>query len=219
MQRGSAQLPDLHVTDSSEAMLSGRKPPFRLLVRAIATDGRPIRIRHAVSEGFVVRLVPLNAPACCILACTVSWHICMPARRSWGGGAKTAACSAWPWQAESIRAYLGCMLSPLLPTLVLGCHSELLPPPVSHLARCDQLSSMWPTHASDLQVATRRTRTAGKVEIPNVDDHVSKLEHMGKETVKKLQDLRGAALQVGLEIAVPENCINKGQSGCSLYTL
>ena len=57
VQRGSAQLPDLHVTDSSEAMLSGRKPPFRLLVRAIATDGRPIRIRHAVSEGFVVRLV------------------------------------------------------------------------------------------------------------------------------------------------------------------
>lgn len=26
-----------------------------------------------------------------------------------------------------------------------------------------------------------------QVEIPNVDDHVSKLEHMGKETVKKLQ--------------------------------
>ena len=60
------------------------------------------------------------------------------------------------------------------------------------------------------QVATRRTRTAGKVEIPNVDDHVSKLEHMGKETVKKLQDLRGAAMQVGLEIHVPDNCINKG---------
>ena len=61
-----------------------------------------------------------------------------------------------------------------------------------------------------LQVATRRTRTAGKVEIPNVDDHVSKLEHMGKETVKKLQDLRGAAMQVGLEVNVPDNCINKG---------
>ena len=44
-----------------------------------------------------------------------------------------------------------------------------------------------------------------------MDDHVSKLEHMGKETVKKLQDLRGAALQVGLEIAVPDNCINKGE--------
>jgi len=54
-QRGVAQLPDLHVSDSSEAMLSGRKPPFRLLVRAVATDGRTVNIRHAVSEGFVAR--------------------------------------------------------------------------------------------------------------------------------------------------------------------
>ena len=58
MQRGMAQLPDLHVSDSSEAMLSGRKPPFRLLVRAVATDGRKVNIRHAVSEGFVVRCLP-----------------------------------------------------------------------------------------------------------------------------------------------------------------
>lgn len=56
LQRGMAQLPDLHVSDSSEAMLSGRKPPFRLLVRAVATDGRKVNIRHAVSEGFVVSL-------------------------------------------------------------------------------------------------------------------------------------------------------------------
>ena len=61
VQRGMAQLPDLHVSDSSEAMLSGRKPPFRLLVRAVATDGRKVNIRHAVSEGFVVRcLTPCN---------------------------------------------------------------------------------------------------------------------------------------------------------------
>ena len=60
------------------------------------------------------------------------------------------------------------------------------------------------------QVATRRTRTAGKVEIPNVDDHVSKLELMGKETVKKLQDIHGAAIGSGIDISVPTNCINKG---------
>lgn len=60
-------------------------------------------------------------------------------------------------------------------------------------------------------MATRRTRTAGKVEIPNVDDHVSKLEHMGKETVKKLQDIKGAAVQAGVDISIPENCINKGE--------
>lgn len=33
-----------------------------------------------------------------------------------------------------------------------------------------------------------------QVEIPNVDDHVSKLEHMGKETVKKLQVGAGPAV-------------------------
>lgn len=63
------------------------------------------------------------------------------------------------------------------------------------------------------QVATRRTRTAGKVEIPNVDDHVSKLEHMGKETVKKLQDIRTAAVQASVEINIGVNCILKGTPG------
>ena len=90
LQRGMAQLPDLHVSDSSEAMLSGRKPPFRLLVRAVATDGRKVNIRHAVSEGFVVRcpahllLIPLHCDALCpaqsgvlsgILSCSCfGWH-------------------------------------------------------------------------------------------------------------------------------------------------
>ncbi len=55
-----AQLPDLHVSDSSEAMLSGRKPPFRLLVRAVASDGRKVNIRHAVSEGYVVCALSLQ---------------------------------------------------------------------------------------------------------------------------------------------------------------
>jgi hypothetical protein len=49
-----------------------------------------------------------------------------------------------------------------------------------------------------------------QVEIPNVDDHISKLEHMGKETVKKLQDIRGSATASGMEVAVPDNTINKG---------
>ncbi len=43
-----------HPPDSSEAMLSGRKPPFRLLVKAVHLRGAHINIRHAVSEGFVV---------------------------------------------------------------------------------------------------------------------------------------------------------------------
>ncbi|KAK9817517.1 hypothetical protein WJX74_004575 [Apatococcus lobatus] len=56
MSRGQAHLPDLTVTGSSEAILSGQKPPFRLLVRAIRSqDGtRVSHIRFAVSEAFVV---------------------------------------------------------------------------------------------------------------------------------------------------------------------
>lgn len=55
-QNGTVTLPDLYVSDSSEALLSGRKPPFRLLVRAVHTLGHVVgSIRHAVSEGFVVR--------------------------------------------------------------------------------------------------------------------------------------------------------------------
>lgn len=41
---------------SSEAILSGQKPPFRLLVRAMSKDtgARLSNIRFAVSEPFVV---------------------------------------------------------------------------------------------------------------------------------------------------------------------
>lgn len=47
-------LPDVVVTDSSEALMTGRKPPFRLVVRARHTAGLQLKIRHAVSEPFVV---------------------------------------------------------------------------------------------------------------------------------------------------------------------
>lgn len=112
--KGRMDLPELSVSESSEALLSGRKPPFRLLVKGVDKQGRGLKIRHAVSEGFVV--------------------------------------------------------------------------------------------------ATRRTRTAVKVEIPSIDDHVSKLEHMGRETVKKLQGLQGAAEQAHTNLDLPDgvpDCIEK----------
>lgn len=124
---GAVVLPELHVTDSSEALLSGRKPPFRLLAWVIDKENRNLSVRHAVSEGAI----------------------------------------------------------PFL------SHSEFV---------------------SGFVVATRRTRTAGKADIPKVDDHVSRLEHMGKETVKKLQDIRGAADCVAVALKLPEgipNCIQR----------
>ena len=48
-----------------------------------------------------------------------------------------------------------------------------------------------------------------------MDDHVSKLEHMGKETVKKLQDIRVSAIQSGIDISVPDNRIDKGDHSCN----
>lgn len=61
-QCNRAVLPDLRVTDSSEAMLSGRKPPLRLMMRAIFKETlQPVpHVRHAISEGFVVavRILP-----------------------------------------------------------------------------------------------------------------------------------------------------------------
>jgi hypothetical protein len=52
-----AALTDLEATDSSEALLLGRKPPFRLLARVILPSspaGGAPSVMDAVSEGFVV---------------------------------------------------------------------------------------------------------------------------------------------------------------------
>lgn len=95
-QEGKALLQDLHVTDSSEAILSGRKPPFRLLVRAIQPPGYNLNIRHAVSEGFVVR------------ACVrVNVGSCAHRVRPWCGRERPAAgwrgleaCGVWGWAAR-----------------------------------------------------------------------------------------------------------------------
>lgn len=60
-QGHSAALTDLEATDSSEALLLGRKPPFRLHARVIlqaspaaAAAGPAPSVMDAVSEGFVV---------------------------------------------------------------------------------------------------------------------------------------------------------------------
>lgn len=37
------------------------------------------------------------------------------------------------------------------------------------------------------------------------------LEHMGKETIKKLADLRVAGQQAGMDIEIPENSVQKGE--------
>jgi hypothetical protein len=117
MIHGQAMLPDLKVTDSSEALLTGRAPPFRLLARAVRRGGAPLLgVAPVLSEPFVV--------------------------------------------------------------------------------------------------ATARVKGAVKAEIPHVDDHISKLEGLGVQTQKKLEDIAAAAEAAGVpNLQVPYNCVTKG--GCA----
>ena len=104
-------LPDLKVTDSSEALLTGRAPPFRLLARAVRRGGEPLPgVSPVLSEPFVV--------------------------------------------------------------------------------------------------ATARVKGAAKAEIPHVDDSVSKIEGLGVQTQRKLEDIAGAAAAAGVSnLAVPTNSV------------
>ena len=57
-------------------------------------------------------------------------------------------------------------------------------------------------------MATKRVKHAIKSDIPCVADSVSKLVHIGKATVDKLVDLRGASREEGFEIIIPDE-LNK----------
>ncbi|KAG2438687.1 hypothetical protein HXX76_005233 [Chlamydomonas incerta] len=55
LERGAATLSDLSLTTSSEALLSGKAPTFRLLVWAVEPNGEPVPyVTYVVSESFVV---------------------------------------------------------------------------------------------------------------------------------------------------------------------
>lgn len=61
-------------------------------------------------------------------------------------------------------------------------------------------------------------KTAQKAEIPHIDEPVSKIENVGVQTQNKLQDIKGAAEQIGVHgLNVVHNCITTG--GCILQTL
>ena len=53
------------------------------------------------------------------------------------------------------------------------------------------------------QVVTKRTKNLKKQEIPSLDDPISKLNHIGKETVKKLNELKAAADEADLDLRLP----------------
>ncbi len=52
-------------------------------------------------------------------------------------------------------------------------------------------------------MVTKRTKNLKKQEIPSLDDPISKLNHIGKETVKKLNELKAAADEADLDLRLP----------------
>lgn len=61
-----------------------------------------------------------------------------------------------------------------------------------------------PDNFVQLQVLTPRTRGNQKAAIPALEDPVSRIETMGKETVNKLANLPAAAKKEGVELNLPE---------------
>jgi hypothetical protein len=66
-------------------------------------------------------------------------------------------------------------------------------------------------------VTTRRTRNDVKADIPSVDDPISKIRNMGKETVKKLFDLRTAAQQARGALPLFWGGVGCGSSGACRF--
>lgn len=60
-------------------------------------------------------------------------------------------------------------------------------------------------HLAHLQVVTKRTKNLKKQEIPSLDDPISKLNHIGKETVKKLNELKASADEAALALKIPRD--------------
>lgn len=57
------------------------------------------------------------------------------------------------------------------------------------------------------QVVTKRTKNLKKQEIPSLDDPISKLNHIGKETVKKLNELGAAAAEAEIDLRLPPDLL------------
>ena len=62
------------------------------------------------------------------------------------------------------------------------------------------------------QVATARVKGAAKLEIPHLEDHVSKIECVGVQTQKKLEDIRAASAAANVpDLHLPINSVTKGE--------
>ena len=60
-----------------------------------------------------------------------------------------------------------------------------------------------PAVSEEFVVVTKRTKNLKKQEIPSLDDPISKLNHIGKETVKKLNEIKASADEMNLDLKLP----------------
>jgi hypothetical protein len=71
VQNGVAELPNLKITDSSEALLGGKQPNLYLCAVALNEDGTLSNIEPVVSPPFVVRCMLLLS-GCMLSSCMLS---------------------------------------------------------------------------------------------------------------------------------------------------
>lgn len=83
----------------------------------------------------------------------------------------------------------------------------------------DTKYSIVPAVSEPFCVATRRAKTSEKAEFPFYTDSVSKLKHMGRETVKKLADLRASEKAFDVSLDVPYTSIQTVGEFCELVLL
>lgn len=59
-----------------------------------------------------------------------------------------------------------------------------------------------------------------QAEVPLVDDPVSKIDHIGRETVRKLADMRTAALEAGVDVKLVTDSMTRiDTGGCHWWTV
>ena len=189
---------DMKVTESSESVLAGTKrPPFRLVCRVLGPDGARLRgVQPAVSEEFVVHI---SAPSMPPLHYRVS--------------VTCSVCGACRDLVDIQAARLSCLHSNVVFMEDCSGTQTRTAAPVQETARTAGLD-LW-VSAAMAQVVTKRTKNLKKQEIPSLDDPISKLNHIGKETVKKLNELKASADEAQLHLPIPPELYRCG--GCMPY--
>lgn len=197
---------DLALTTSSEALLSGKAPTFRLLVWAVEANGEPVPyVTYVVSESFVVR--GAEGAACDSLTNGLPVRLAGNVYRRSERGVLCLYCTRpyctrphWGGTRSRVLRKIHAYVRPNTLRVPAGCGimlPEAKPTQRSHASALQCWQPGAPVLPTPPQVATKRVKHAIKADVPSVGDHVSKLLHIGKATVDKLLDLRGAFTEEG----------------------